>query len=697
MHDKLKKRTYVLVAVLLSLGIFYNYTSWQNAALGGILAIAYILFCGTITGTLIVSRPGWNILFGVLELFASIALIGAAFIFFHVYTPWLVLTIVPIIPTLLFVPYYAVDVRNPFSLRQFISEYRNKFNERREPKYNIVFAILYTCLAFVIGWLIFIARTDESIQSPWEVIHPIFFIIYALASAVLIAYITNARRTKLPLGLIVVHSLLSVSIATVVYTIGYGFDPFIHYASEKIIIASGGITPTPLYYLGQYAIVIFLHIISTIDVSIIDRWLVPILYSVAVPLTTYYVFSRWLKRTDALLLSAAMLIIPFSGFIMTTPQNLANVFFILVILLSLLFFRNEFGQRAISILALATLAIHPLAGIPLILTLTLFALFKGFYSTYKHYPVLYLVTALAFITIMPLAFLLIGAQPSLNATAPWNGVIPGRWADGGDIFLDVLYIISWNQGFLAAAGITVGLWSLSRAKLLKNNIGYLAAAGMLLCNYIIAKYFLSFPALRDYDQDSFVSRLATLSFYILLPFFMLGFFWILKRLWNAGKLARSLTVGALAGLMTCAVYISYPHINNYEPAKFFSVGRGDLEAVKTIEQNAAVNHVVLANQMVSAAAIYQLGFKQYIGDQFYYSIPSGEDQSLYNLYLDMVYNGATRKTMEQAMDIAGSNEAYFVLNRYWRNFDKIAADAKASADVTTSIDDGRVYVFTYKR
>ena len=143
--------------------------------------------------------------------------------------------------------------------------------------------------------------------------------------------------------------------------------------------------------------------------------------------------------------------------------------------------------------------------------------------------------------------------------------------------------------------------------------------------------------------------------------------------------------------------MSYPRVNTYEPAKFFSVGGGDIETVRYIEQHASPSHIVLANQMVGAAAISQFGFKRYIDDQFYYSMPSGRDQALYNFYLDMIYQGAKRSTMEQAMDIGATNEAYFVLNRYWNNFEKIAALARDSADSVTEIDGGRVYVFTYKR
>ena len=53
--------------------------------------------------------------------------------------------------------------------------------------------------------------------------------------------------------------------------------------------------------------------------------------------------------------------------------------------------------------------------------------------------------------------------------------------------------------------------------------------------------------------------------------------------------------------------------------------------------------------------------------------------------------------MLEAMDLAGVNEGYFVLNKYWRAFVKILAEAKLSASSWQAIDNGEVYVFKYEK
>ncbi|MEK7202970.1 MAG: hypothetical protein AAB653_01515, partial [Patescibacteria group bacterium] len=64
-------------------------------------------------------------------------------------------------------------------------------------------------------------------------------------------------------------------------------------------------------------------------------------------------------------------------------------------------------------------------------------------------------------------------------------------------------------------------------------------------------------------------------------------------------------------------------------------------------------------------------------------------------HLDMIYKEPSSETMKQAMDLAGVNQGFFVLNKYWHQFPKILAKAKLSAKSWKEIDNGQVYVFKY--
>jgi hypothetical protein len=438
-----------------------------------------------------------------------------------------------------------------------------------------------------------------------------------------------------------------------------------------------------------------LHKLTFIDLNLIDRLLVPCLFSLWLTPIAFYTFSHWYKKNYALVLALLTLTVPYAGFIMTAPQNLANLIFILTILISLLYYRNQIKVLALYLLAAAALAIHPMAGIPLAAAVILLQLFKIFH---RRSLLIYLFAGLIFTLVLPLTFLAHGSGV-IRQWPDWkkSDFILTGWIDKYDLTLNLAYLWQQNKIFIAGLIIASALFYLAKKRLLKNNLGYLTASGVILIDYYLIKYFLTFPDLQTADRYVFVSRLAWLAFYILLPLFLLGLHRIIKKLWAGDWWQKAFLIFILAGSLTVSFYFSYPRLNNYEPAEFFSISASDLKAVNFIEQTAAPGHIVLANQMIGASAIKEFGFKKYYANQFYYSMPMGRPQTLYQYYLEMVYQGSKKETMLLAMDEAGVNEAYFVLNQYWNNSEVIKKQAAATADQIYEIDEGKVYVFKYSR
>ncbi|MDX9893265.1 MAG: hypothetical protein RB292_02515 [Patescibacteria group bacterium] len=698
MNDKISKLNYLAVSGLLGFLITANFLWWHNQIVALAVGGVYLLFFGSIFGSIFIPEKGWQILFGILFMFAAVALTGGSAIYLYQFNAYFFVLLIFLIPAILATPYYYTELTEKFSLWRSLKNYLAKFDERREPKTNFLLVLGYLISAGLATWLVWQGQTVESIQSPWQVISRYFFVLYFSASTILTIYLLRSKRTKLPLTLIVLHGLLSSGIAVIVYQIGYGFDPFIHQASEKIILTTGTITPRPLYYLGQYGLVIFLHYLTSIDYTIIDRILVPAMFAIFSGPSIFYVFSQWLEKKYALVLALAILIMPYGGFIMTAPQNFANLLFLITIVLSFLYYKNQLSPTALWLLVAATLVIHPLAGIPLAISIFLLMLFKKLYHSYRQYLSLYFLTAIIFTVFIPLALALNGSGLNLNLPdLGWRDLQwLGGWLNGFDLPLNLVYLININKIVLAGAIVLIGLIYIAKYKLLKNNSGYLVSAMVVFIDFIIVKYFMDFSSLREYDQESFTSRLLTLAFYVLIPFFLLGVYLLIKKLWEYDWATKLLVIIGLAGLLNISLYLSYPRLNNYEPAKFFSLSAADLKAVNYIEQTANPNHLVLANQMVGAAAIKEFGFKKYFGEEFYYSLPNGNAQNFYNYYLAMVYQDTPRQTMEQAMSQARVSESYFVLNQYWKDAEKIAAKASAQADDIIIIDGGKIYIFKYR-
>ena len=100
--------------------------------------------------------------------------------------------------------------------------------------------------------------------------------------------------------------------------------------------------------------------------------------------------------------------------------------------------------------------------------------------------------------------------------------------------------------------------------------------------------------------------------------------------------------------------------------------------------------------MVGAAAISQYGFAHYYNDNFYYSMPLGTD-NIYQNYLNMIEKEASQNEALIAMDKAGVDKLYFVVNNYWHSAKQAINQASESAQDILYIDKGVNTVFVYSR
>ncbi len=672
-----------------------NALLWHQPIIGALALIWYIVFLSFVAGR-IVMRSGAQFAVGLLTLLSIIALYGTGLIWLKSFTPYASLLLAWILPAAGFYWYDHARHVKP-TLRLILLEYFKKIDISREPKYLTVIAAAYGACTLACVALLVMGQTETSIQSPWQTVHPLFFFLYTAASALLIYFALNSQRTALSLILTSVHFLISSSVALIVYTLGYGYDPFIHRATELIIAQTGGINPTPLYYLGQYSLVIFLQQLSGLPLDIVDRVLTPLLFALIIPTIIYQAFSQWISKQYSLVLAIATLALPFGGFIMTVPQNLANIWFIATIAGAMLYFKNKISVWLLYGLALTTLAIHPLAGIPLFATVMLIHVFQKFHSTCIRYPFIYLGSGALFSLALPAALLASTAILSWPQKSLMKALISyPQWSSKADLMLDLVYLWARNGIFIIALLAIAGAWYLRRHKTLHNYLPFIAASIMLIGGYLITYFFLSFPALSDHDQPDFIKRLLTLALYAAGPIILIGVYKIVETLWEHDRATKIALVVLGSGLLTISLYLSYPRLNQYEPSKFFSVSHSDISAVEIIEQTAHPEHIVLANQMIGAVAIQQVGFKKYYTGEFFYSLPSGTPHQLHDYYLEMIYGGARRDTMEKAMAYAGVSEGYFVINRYWNNAERIANQARQNADEVTSVDNGNLYIFKYR-
>ncbi|MBI4779380.1 hypothetical protein HY797_02930, partial [Candidatus Falkowbacteria bacterium] len=441
-----------------------------------------------------------------------------------------------------------------------------------------------------------------------------------------------------------------------------------------------------------------LHKITVAPIVWLDKLLLPLMAALFLPLALWRALKAWFDSASLnLILILAMLALSFPFLIVTTPQNLAYFFLILAIL-SGLTCKNSRDFLATLILSTAAAVTHPIAGIPALIFCAFLALYHSDNKIKKYiYPFLIIIT----IVILPALFYFlnknltaaaISASPAQNANQ-FGLSVPGQ----ENFILNFAYLYGFNLKFilaiLALSGIFIAYKHKNQCKILWL---YFALSIAFFASYLITAK-LPFAFLINYERDDYPARILLVACLFLLPFFILSLYALIEKISKQNIFIILSSAGFLSLLISAALYITYPRYDNYFNSRGYSVSSSDIKAVDWIDENSKNDYIVLANQQVSAAALSRHGFKKYYDSGqnqiFYYPIPTSSP--LYGYYLDMVYKKPDRETITAAMALAGVNEGYFVLNKYWWAFPKILDEAKFRASSWQAIDEGKVYVFKY--
>ena len=592
-----------------------------------------------------------------------------------------------------------------FSAFFIILRYNKKNNQKNQAKTgyfwdDLIFPGAYVLIALACFFLLFQARTDVALISPWEVVPKIFFGFYFLATVLL--FLCIVLKTKFNLILLSIHYFLSLGVALIVYQLGYGFDAFIHEATMKLIVETGSVEPKPFYYLGFYSLIVIIHKLTFIPIAFLNKLIVPLLTSITIPVLSFYSFKSYFSNEKNLKLAILfLLILPFNIFILSTPQNLAFLFLFLIIILSLR--KNKNDQLLITLLALSAFTIQPIAGIPAIL----FAIINTTYQTNLSIKIKKIILVSSFLllcTALPLAFFISNqsqnsANPGeeISATseiAPYLAWFKPSFPGNENFILNFIYLIGFNINLIFLALI---IWEIYLARYFKTLWLLCLCPAIALISAYFFTSALNFDYLIAYERADFANRIVITACLFLIPFAFLSFYKITEKIFTQNKFIKTALFLFLLILVTSSCYLSYPRRDNFKNSHGVSTNINDIRAVNWIEKDASgQNYIVLANQQVSTAALHEFGFKKYYpGDIFFYPIPTGGP--LYQYYLKMVYEKPNFENIKPAMDLAGVNLGYFVLNKYWWAFPRILDEAKVNATSWEKIGDGEVYVFKYVR
>ncbi|MFH1712190.1 MAG: hypothetical protein ABH846_03070 [Patescibacteria group bacterium] len=662
---------------------------------GLLTLISFLLSAGWLLGRFIFPRqPYWmQISIGILSIIALMSIIGSVLYYLGPIYPFMLVTMTAFIGAIC-----AIAGR-------FAPDDEDTTNQSRfKPAALAAFCAILVCL--LAWWMAILPhQITESVRTPWEVIPSISIIAIGLAALILygLAQTKGSSRLVAPAVALMIFSI--VAIAFVAYPHGFGFDPFIHRATIAHIAEFGTITPKPLYYIGQYALELSATQVFALPLRTVDNLLIPLLAALMLSTSAAIGFQGILGNQGKTAL-LALLLAPLGAFIVTTPQSLAYLFTALIVFLSLPRLQNKASVPIVVLLlfAIAALLTHPLAGIPAMIYLVLVVLT----TTQRISPIARrilttLVTILGAIA-MPFIFVMQAKISNLPIIFKPGHLfafdklgLSGFFDNRYSTWMDGLYLFIPNRMWILIIFSLIGAFFIWRYHGNRRLNLLLVAALMWFANFWILISTLEFAFLIDYERADYAVRLLTVMMIFLLPHVGIALAGIVNHLKDRPQ-ALNLACGIILALMiTANTYGTYPRHDNYGRSAGYNVSDNDIDVVYAInDMGGDEDYIVLANQAVSAAALEAFGFKKYYnGDIFYYPIPTGG--ILYDHYLQMTDIDPTRDRAYAAMDVAEVDLAFFVINDYWWQAEKIREHAKQEADDWFSVGDDAVTVFVFRR
>lgn len=528
------------------------------------------------------------------------------------------------------------------------------------------------CAAIASAIILRMNGTTSPIRSPWSVVAAPFFLFFA-------AIAISATRSRLGTS---VALFVSSLVAILVYPIGFGFDHFIHVAAEQLIASQGALTPAPLFYSGFYGLVGLLATIPGITVAFADRLIVPLFVAIAVVPFIQRSFCVLTPNRATTIAVSSLIIVPFLPFAVSTPQALANAFALVTIILLV-----TQAPRHITLLATAaTLLAQPLTGIPIAITVV-----AAWLIAYGRRTI-GIAAAISGVIAIPIAFAIaqiISPQLDIRTSFAIELVFKRLWMSVANTFsstvvdfshadlLSVVQIIIpllWIA--LAATGVVV-LYR-QRRPIAPFILGPLIAIG----SSITVAVTITTASQLSEEQSQFPLRLLALGILLAMPlvgYALVDLFKLIKN--NATRIAVTFVFSVVA---TTNLVLAYPRDDAQERSGLWSVSADDILAVHTIALDAGDRrYVVLANQMLGAAAIQEFGFRPSTitdhGEILSFPLPAGGPvaQQFWS-YVGM--QTPTRAPIDATIKLVNADRAYVVLHDYWRNYNQLVPATKTIAD-----------------
>jgi len=695
------RKQHIFSQFILLIIILVNLHWWQSSIIGIIFGSFYVWLNSKEISDIFAEsiHKGIRNIIGFITILAYIAIVYT--LAYHIYeiNSWIFIFILISIPLIIEI------ISKYFNTKHY---FFNDFDFSVIRPQNLRKSILPLSV-FILDIIIFIALFKKAsvgiIRSPWELVSYKFWLVFLISNTALVTSLIDKKSYKNIL-LISWHFLMLASIAIILYPLGYGYDSFIHAAALKTIAQTGTIEPRLFFYVGQYGLSFFTSDLLQISLVTANKVLLPFLFAILWPSTLFYGLKYGFSWTsqNSYLATLWSLFVGFGFAIMTTPQSLTYLLAAIFIFLLPEVNRKKILLYFPLIISLLTISIHPLTGVPLLFfTIILFIWRQPKTILWSKIikPIIYIISSL----LLPALFAL---YQRLNGLA-WSDIfhfklwplfeIPSiNWLSTYSFPLDMLYNIEESKIRLYALAVLISLYLIIKENKILFFKRLLVFIAILIANYLITKIFLSFNLQIAYQKNDYVNRISYLISIFFLPIFLTALYFLFNKTLKNNDKTKKIFVGIVT--MVCIIvgtYFSYPVYDRHGNSKSFNVTATDIKTVKLIEEDSEnQNYIVLANQMLGVAAIDTYGFNHYYNNNFYYSMPLGT-ANIYQNFLAMIESNASKEEALLAMDKAGVDKLYFVVNNYWHSAKQAITQAESSSNAKILVDNGVNTVFVYNR
>jgi len=683
----------ILGIIILSILSYFQMSIWQLPAVGWFFLCLYLLitYRGFYLVLVRIFDLSVNIYTKLLGAFCSLFVLGLWLswpLFFNYFQNEVIALI------------FLMNGLVSLGVEKYLINYRNFKSDNKKivylPKINFPFFKFLSfifLIAVIVGfYLLYTSKTSTNILSPWQTINSIYIYIFWGTTLILGILIFTKLKIKTLLLFLILQSFLLHLYLPLTQEYFYGADQWRHTAVEERIVNGLDIIPGTseestklisnfsvgkLSYGNFWGVSSFLSKILQIDLINLNKWFLPILWSLILPILLLELGSalRWGRKESLFLVWCSLL--PFSlqavG-AMTLPVSYGFLFFVLNLVLLIKYLRSNKKEQLL-ILGLIGILLsfqYLLYFILFWLNLISVYLFNNFLKKRYHILTLILIIILVSGSIIALEILtgysyyeIKSLNDYLNALKQVLGNLGGWYlATGPRVHTILTGNILFNQiptyafveniftrYLFVIPLLALGFWMSSIIGLIKSFLNknsqliFISTLTVgLTISYIISRYFLNGENILTRRLDIILGLLFTI-------LFVYGLFNILKK-----ELFRNhyflLLIILLLSFATTISYSLGPNTN--------TVSQNEYQAMEFVWKNEMNNkqHCVFANvyPLLSLEAISK---KEIIGgglpiDKYFVQT------ELNTLYNDILVSDNFAQTLEKIKNVCPA-KSFWVL------------------------------------